>query len=286
MHPFWEHLIEPLLDAAEAKQIVEVGSEQGRTTGLLLARARRVGGTVHAIDPSPRFDVSRVEIEHGARFRFHRAKGVDVLGDLGGLDAALIDGDHNWHTVNSELELLAGRADADANPMPLVLAHDVGWPYGRRDMYYDPRSLPDAARHDAARAGLHPGRPELGERGINAEHWNATHEGGPRNGVLTAIEDFTSERKEHCELIVIPGWHGLGVLVTESRLRASPRLQGELARVRSPDFLRAQLERIERARILAAVRTSADGSAAKGPGTGDLGMLEERDPAEDQTSRH
>ena len=38
-----------------------------------------------------------------------------------------------------------------------------------------------------ARAGVLPGRSELGDGGVNAAYWNATYEGGPRNGVLTAL---------------------------------------------------------------------------------------------------
>lgn len=278
MHPFWEHTIAPLLDAAEAQTIVEIGAEQGRTTGLLLARARRVGGTVHAVDPVPRFDVSKAELEHGQSFRFHRARGVDVLGRLSGLDAALIDGDHNWHSVHSELTLLAQRGDAEGNPLPLIIAHDVGWPYGRRDMYYDPKLLPDSARQNAARSGMVPGRSELDPAGVNPGYWNATHEGGPRNGVLTAIEDFVEERREDCELIVVPGWHGLAVIAARSRLERSPKLVTAIRGLRTPEYLRAQLERIERARIVTGMRRREPNGA--GPAGGerarrDYGLLDE-----------
>ena len=27
-------------------------------------------------------------------------------------------------------------------PLPLLVLHDVGWPYGRRDLYYDPDDIP------------------------------------------------------------------------------------------------------------------------------------------------
>ena len=107
MWPCWDSVIAPLLDAAGSRTIVEIGAEQGRTTRMLLQRAARVGGRVEAIDPAPRLDVSRWELEHGERLRFHRARSVDALPTLAAVDAALIDGDHNWHTVHSELTLLA-----------------------------------------------------------------------------------------------------------------------------------------------------------------------------------
>ncbi len=253
MHPFWPDVIEPLLDLAEATVIAEVGVEQGRTTGLLLERAARRGGTIHAIDPAPRFDTGRAEVEHGARFQMHRARSHEVLGRIAGLDAVLLDGDHNWFTVHRELELIAGRADADGAPLPLVIAHDVGWPYGRRDMYYDPESIPLEHRHDCARAAVLPGRSALGEPGINGGLWNATAEGGARNGVLTAVEDFLATRSG-CEFAFVPGWHGLGVLADPARLRLSPQLGEGIERLRSAEFLREQIERIERSRIVTGMR--------------------------------
>jgi hypothetical protein len=257
MHPFFESAIEPLLDAAGARVVVEVGAERGRTTRLLLGWAARSGATVHSIDPAPSFDTARWELEVGGRLRVHVARSLDVLGSIADVDAALLDGDHNWYTVHSELRLLASRAARDGRPLPLVIAHDVGWPYGRRDMYYDPAAIPDEHRHEAARAPIAPGRSRLGEPGINGRLWNATSEGGPRNGVLTAIEDFVREADDRCELVVIDGMHGLGVLASAPRLDASPALRQELKRLGSPEFLRERLAAIETARVGAEMRAGA-----------------------------
>ena len=255
MHPFWQSVIEPLLDAADAKTVVEIGAERGHTTGRVLAWAAQRGvTTVHAIDPAPQFDVARWQLEYGDLFQMHRGRSLDVLGGIATIDAALIDGDHNWFTVTSELRLLAEGARKSEQPLPLVIAHDAGWPYGRRDMYYDPNTIPVEYRHDAARAGMSPGRSELGNPGINGGLWNATSEGGPRNGVLTAIEDFAGEYAEACELIVIEGMHGLAVLCDRNRQSAAPGLSAELDRVRSAEFQRQWLTAIERARIAATVR--------------------------------
>jgi hypothetical protein len=254
MHPFWEAVVRPLLDAADARTVVEIGAERGLTTSRLLGWAAQRDTTVHAIDPRPQFDVGRWELEYGDRFRMHRASSLDALGAIEGIDAALVDGDHNWFTVSAELRLLADGAARDGAPMPLVCAHDAGWPYGRRDMYYDPEAIPVEHRHDAARAGIAPGRSELGP-GINAGLWNATREGGARNGVLTAIEDFVAERSETYELVVLEGWHGLAVLCSEARLAAAPQLRAQLERLRSPEFLREWLRSVELARVAATTRT-------------------------------
>jgi predicted O-methyltransferase YrrM len=162
MHPFFDPVIRPLLDAAGARTVVEVGAERGHTTTRLLSWAAGNGATIHSIDPEPRFDVARTELEHGERLRFHRARSLDVLGTITGVDAALIDGDHNWYSVISELRLLAAAATRADAPLPLVVAHDAGWPYGRRDIYYDPESILADHRHDVARATIAPGRSQHG----------------------------------------------------------------------------------------------------------------------------
>lgn len=275
MWPFWESVIVPLLDAAGARRVIEVGAESGNTTARLLRRAAGSGGVVHAIDPSPRFDVSRWELEFGQSFQFHRGRSHDLLGRIPAADAVLLDGDHNYFTVGGELKLIADVAARESRALPLIVAHDAGWPYGRRDMYYDPGAVPTEHRQTAARSGMVPGRSELDPSGINAGHWNATREGGPRNGVLTAIEDFLRARGG-CSLITVPGWHGLAVLADSRLLEERPALRKEFGRLRSAEFLREQLERIELARIRASAAPAAAGtSPAEDPSIRDYGLLDE-----------
>ncbi len=59
-------------------------------------------------------------------------------------------------------------------------------------------------------AGLFPGEPGVVE-GALPFHYGAEREGGPRNGVLTAIEDFI-EGREGLRLATMPVFFGFGVL--------------------------------------------------------------------------
>jgi hypothetical protein len=89
--------------------------------------------------------------------------------------------------------------------------HDVGWPLGRRDTYADPGRIPSEYRQEtAARGLLVPGNPGLAQRGLYYERV-ATSEGGPRNGVLTALEDFLGERPQLRHAAVAP-FFGLAVV--------------------------------------------------------------------------
>ncbi len=63
-----------------------------------------------------------------------------------------LDGDHNWYTVFHELRLIEEHCQRNERLFPLVLLHDLGWPYGRRDLYYNPETIPAEYRQPYARA--------------------------------------------------------------------------------------------------------------------------------------
>jgi O-antigen biosynthesis protein len=248
MHWFLKLLIQPLLDAINPRVIVEVGVELGTVTSPLLGWAQANGAVLHAIDPDPNLNVDRLLDEHGERLHFHRVKSLEVLEQIAAVDLALIDGDHNWYTVIGELRALERRAREDESEAPVILLHDVGWPYGRRDLYYDPQAIPEAHRNPHARAGIAPGRVELGP-GCNDHLENALLEGTPANGVLTAIEDFLAESQAAWRSWSVPGLSGMAILASEPVLRASEPLRDLLDSIDSAAFLRAHCEAIEQARI-------------------------------------
>jgi GT2 family glycosyltransferase len=223
MKHFWQSLIEPMFTSLKPKSVVEIGSSNGRNTRNLIEFSKRTGAVVHAIDPHPRFDAEGWAREPGAAFVFHQGKSLDVLESVGPADAVLIDGDHNWYTVYHELELIARIAHAHAREFPLVLLHDIHWPYGRRDLYYNPDDIPPEYRHPFRREGLLPGNGPLVLGGMNDQLFNAVAEYGPKNGVLTAVEDFLDRRTEAMQFTQVHGFHGLGILVPESTKASNPR---------------------------------------------------------------
>ena len=105
----WELAVAPVLRAAGAQRVVEIGALQGETTVKLLDLLGPES-EVHVIDPVPQFDPSEHERRFPGRYHFHRAISHDVLPELPAVDAALIDGDHNWYTVFNELKMLAATA--------------------------------------------------------------------------------------------------------------------------------------------------------------------------------
>jgi methyltransferase family protein len=232
MFQHFESLIRPLLDATRRlRTIVEVGADYGEHTSKLLPYVRSRRAHLHIIDPVPHRDLTHCQRQYASCSTLHQALSRDVLPSLDAPDVVLLDGDHNWYTVLEELRIL-DRSYAD---WPLTFTHDVDWPYGRRDMYYAPERVPDDCRQPFSPPGLGivRGSSELSRQGINREHWNAMHEGGPRNGVLTAIEDFLDETQRHLVFFVARGHWGLGIIVDRSRLHEQ-RFAKALRRVHDP----------------------------------------------------
>jgi hypothetical protein len=230
---FWDSVVRPLLDAIGPATVVEIGAAGGQHTRLVAAHCREHGAVLHVIDPLPQFDVQALTARGGVEV--HVDLSLNVLPRLPAVDVALIDGDHNWYTVVTELQLLQQAAMESGRPTPVILCHDVGWPCGRRDHYYDPESIPQAFRHPWARVGVVDGqtvpRPkDPGDLPLSS----ATVEGGPRNGVLTAIEDMLSESEEQISLTLVRRQYGVGILVPQSRLELHPDLGEEVARVTAP----------------------------------------------------
>src|SRR5262249_29145850 len=96
---------------------------------------------------------------------------------------------------------------------------------GRRDLYYAPERIPDEFRQPYAQQGIRPGIEQvLPKGGINPRHYNALVEGGPRNGVMTALDDFIAEYDRPVRLLVLPVSFGLAIGAEQARLDAEPDL--------------------------------------------------------------
>jgi Methyltransferase domain len=231
----------PCLDTAGARSVVEVGAYAGDLTRVLVDWAARSGARVTAIDPSPQDALVELDRERD-ELELVRETSLDALPHIDMADAFVIDGDHNWYTVTEELRLIAEWAGGDG--LPLLLFHDVCWPHGRRDDYFDADQIPEESRQPIAEGGgLFPGVKGVREGGL-PYRGAAAEEGGPRNGVLTAVEDFVAGRDD-VELAIVPVFFGLGVVWSKSAPYAE-----ELARLLSPWNRNELLERLEGNRVL------------------------------------
>lgn len=223
MHRFWTRYIRPIVQTVAPARMMEVGAEFGWNTERLLEYCRDSGAHIDIVDPAPHpalYDVlARYKNEH----TYHALKSLDAIPIIAPAELVLLDGDHNWITVYTELQLIYLQASKAGLEPPVILFHDVAWPYARRDMYYDPSGLNVADRHPYAYRGILPGQSELTDAGLNGHLANALHEGGLRNGVLTGVEDFQASCGVPTALYRLPFFNGLGILVPRSRM--TPALQ-------------------------------------------------------------
>jgi hypothetical protein len=237
---YFGEILFPCLEAVSARSVMEVGAYRGDFTGELLDWAQGAGASVTAVDPEPPPELLRLA-ERRPELKLIEQESHRALAELPLADAVIIDGDHNYYTVSEELRLISERSDG--SPLPLLLLHDVAWPHARRDTYYAPERIPEEHRQPLVRdAHLAPDEPGVAATGI-FYRWAAEREGGPKNGVLTAIEDFISARPE-LRLAVIPAYFGLGVLWSERADWA-----GEVARIIEPWDSSPMLERLEADRV-------------------------------------
>lgn len=214
----------PLAVATDAHTILEVGSESGLSSRVLLNYVANAGGHLYSIDTQPGFDTKALQAEFPHSVTFIQGMSLDVIPDLPTLDLVLLDGDHNWFTVYHELHELE-RVHRDA-VMPVIALHDSDWPYGRRDLYYDPETVPAQYRHPYSPAGLPlPDAKVAREGGINQGMNNGIQEGGDRNGVMTAIEDYLGESPHQWKVLHLPMYFGVTILIPEARLQARPQLR-------------------------------------------------------------
>jgi cephalosporin hydroxylase len=251
MFPFWELAIAPIIEAVGAKRIVEIGALRGDTTVRML---ERLGPEteLHVVDPLPDFDPAEHERRFPGRYVLHRDTSHNVLPHLPLVDVALIDGDHNWYTVFHELRLLHEAAQRVDGPLPVLIMHDVLWPYGRRDLYYAPERIPSEFRQPYDQRGMRPDRPKLLHNGgMNRELFNAVTEGGARNGVMTALDDFLASFDRPVRRLILPIYYGLAVVAEESWFARAPQLAPVLDWLESNDGKDQLLELAESVRIQA-----------------------------------
>ncbi|MBN8866173.1 MAG: hypothetical protein J0H98_01345 [Solirubrobacterales bacterium] len=243
-------IMQPCLEARGTETLLEIGSFAGELTESLLEWGTPKGVRISTVEPLPPEELRGVVSRH-PELTLIEDTGVGALDGLDGLpDTIIIDGDHNYFTLTGELDKIAEMSGD--GPLPLLMFHDVCWPHERRDTYYAPDRVPESERQPLGHnCTIAPGNPGLSDGGLPFE-WAAAHEGGPKNGVLTAIEDFM-ERRGGLRLAVIPVFFGFGVLWEES----APYADAVHASI-APYDRNPVMERAEANRVALLVRTHQD----------------------------
>ena len=195
----FDDVIVEIIERVRPRSLLEIGAETGSFTERLVAYCEGNGGKLVTIDPAPHPELvefarknDTVTLVIGLSIPYLRENGCDA-------ELALIDGDHNYYTVSNELELIHAAWLASGTRGTMLL-HDVGFPWGDRDLYYSPELIPDEARHRYSYAlGVTLDNDGLIAGGFRGEGQFACalKRGGAKNGVLTAVRDFVSRHPEY-----------------------------------------------------------------------------------------
>lgn len=234
-----------LIDRLQPKSVLEIGSETGRFTEELVARCTRPGHELITIEPFPAAPLLDLARDSDS---FHLFQGLSLAyltTQPVRSDFLLIDGDHNYFTLYNELRLIAAGWQDAAIEEGVMLLHDVNFPWGRRDCYYDPTRIPAPfLQPHSFELGVTLGSNSAIRGGFRGEGSFAValHEGGPRNGVRTAIEDFCKEQPRFVYRS-IDCVFGLGALTL-----AGSRADSAVAEAFAP-YDNALVRRLERNRL-------------------------------------
>ena len=250
MRNFFDSIIIPLVKILRPENILEIGSASGKNSQYILETTEGESCVLHVIDPVPSYDPKALGAMHPGRMIHYNDLSLKVLEKIPHCELVLIDGDHNWYTVYNELKLLMNISGTAGRPFPMTLLHDVAWPYGRRDLYYNPSNIPSEFRNPYKQLGMLPGRNDLIKGGRNNSAHNALFENGPRNGVLTGIEDFIAEHPDQFDFFTIPVLWGLGVLVPRASRQENQDLDEFLKKITPSEELRKVMERVEHVRVV------------------------------------
>ncbi len=226
-------LLQNLIASFRPKIICEIGSDQGMTSDLLYQYCRANSTQLHVVDPALHESRQSDNI-----VTFYREMSLPYLRKAEPADIYFIDGDHNHYTVLNELRLI--REKNNKNSPKLLFLHDVGWPCGYMDMYYDENSIEQQYRKKTI-SGLNVSvfhSPDTGgKQGLPIDEVTvAIEDGGKENGVLSAVENFLEESPEWM-YFSLPSIYGLGVLwygngVTQQVTKKLERLAEDFERFR------------------------------------------------------
>jgi hypothetical protein len=225
--------------------LLEIGADLGAHTRLLVRYCDSINGRLTIIEPFVKKQLQDI-IRHSKNINLVEAKSRDALPLMEGpVDAVLLEGDLNYDTVYGDLSNIADMAERCRRPFPVVFLRATGWPYARRDMYYDPEGLPEGVVHRFQYIGMTHWSSGLVPDMINQPFANAEQEGGPCNGVLTAAEDFVREASIPVCLVTLPIHNGLSIIYPEG----SATDQFIRERIGSAPLLISLMETVEVARL-------------------------------------
>ncbi len=132
---------------------------------------------------------------------------LNILPNLTNYDAIFLNDDPNWYTVFNELKIINKSNDE----FPLVfLGHNI-FPHKRRDSYINPEIIPEQFLNKYSKELIYK------DVKLRDNYFHAIEENTPKNGVLTAIEDFIKENPS-IDMMNIKFINGITILYPKNNI--------------------------------------------------------------------
>ena len=209
-------IFEIILDVLRPNSICEIGIESGKMTSTILDYCKKNNCLYVGIDPHISEEAKKIlSCYKSENVLFHEKFSVEVLKTIPLNDIYFIDGDHNYYTVYNEVSLIIDNM-IKSNKPACIFYHDISWPCGRRDFYYNPNQIPDNFLHEYefGKGVILDSEELMDDQGFEScgNYAIACKEGGEKSGVLTGIEDAIKNNALEIEFLKIPCIFGLGIL--------------------------------------------------------------------------
>ena len=117
MDGFWNNIMLPIIEAVNARNIVEIGSGNGIKTENILKYCLDHNAQLIAIDPFPNFNVDKYRTQYGNIFEFYSEISLNRLPSLKDFDIVLIDGNCKWCIIYNELKLIEEKSKTNGYPI-------------------------------------------------------------------------------------------------------------------------------------------------------------------------
>ncbi|PXW35806.1 UNVERIFIED_CONTAM: methyltransferase family protein [Williamsia faeni] len=202
----FSEVIGRIFAAARPATVVEVGVESGGASSIYLDHG---ADDVYCIESSPTEEM-RNTLAANANLHLVEGFSPEILDSIPNGDVYILDGDHNYVTVRRELDWILAKV-----PDAIVILHDVLWPWGRRDLYYNAAAIDTDCVHEHGDDGPTVWHDEVTPAGFVGlgQFTVATEAGGEGNGVLTAVEDALAAQPQGShEFALVPAIFGLGII--------------------------------------------------------------------------
>jgi hypothetical protein len=219
----FSEIVARVFDVIKPDTVIEVGVESGGASSMYLDHG---ASAVYCIEPAPSEEM-RGALGRNPNLHLVEAFSPAALSEVPVGDVYVVDGDHNYAIVRAEVDWILSNA-----PDAVVVLHDLLWPCGRRDQYYNAAALDPAVVHPHGDDGPTVWHDEVTPAGFVGlgQFTAAVEAGGERNGVLTAVEDaLAADRGGAHELALIPAVFGLGIIFPTADAEKAEKLRAALA---------------------------------------------------------